>query len=103
MVRQIILSKEAENNLLEIKQYITQDSLLYAEKIVTGIIAKIQTLLLHPEQGMIVRTSETIVYRRLLYKSYRIIYFYTEPTIYIVAIFHQARQIPDHFDNHLFT
>ena len=103
MVQQIIWSKEAENNLLEIKQYIAQDSVLYAEKIVKGIVEKIQTLISHPEQGMLVLKSNNISYRRLLYKSYRIIYFYRQSIIYVVAIFHQARQIPDHFDNHLFT
>lgn len=103
MVYQIIFSKEAEGNLLEIQQYIAQNSFYYAEKVIKEIIAKIQTLQSQPEQGMVVITSEAILYRRLLYKSYRIIYFYKQPIVYIVAVFHQARQIPDHFDNHLFT
>ena len=103
MVQQIIWSVEAEKNLVEIKQYITQHSLFYAEKIIRGLVAKAQTLLTHPEQGMIVLISGDVSYWRLLYKSYRIIYFYKQSTVYIVAVFHQARQIPDHFDNHLFS
>jgi hypothetical protein len=46
MVQQIIWSIEAEDNLLEIKQYIARNSLLYAEKTIRGIVAKLKRFFL---------------------------------------------------------
>lgn len=95
MVQKITWSAEAEKNLREVKEYIEKDSLYYAERFVHQIYDKIAILLQHPEFGKPVSKHGDIVLRRILHKSYRIIYFLRNETAYIVAIFHQARQLPE--------
>jgi len=98
MVQKIKWSAEAEKNLLEIKNYIEKDSAFYAERLVQQIYDKISILYQHPEFGKPVSKYGDITLRRILHKSYRIIYFIQEDTAYIVAVFHQARQLPDSFE-----
>jgi toxin ParE1/3/4 len=77
---QIIWTEEARRNLTKIKDYISKDSLYYAEKLINELFQKELKL------------------RKLLFKSYRIIYLLKPEAVYIVAIYHQARQLPSNFD-----
>ncbi len=98
MVQKISWSAEAEKNLREIKEYIEKDSLYYAERFVRQVFSKVSVLLQHPEFGKPVSKHGDIVLRRILHKSYRIIYFIRNDVAYIVAVFHQARQLPESFE-----
>jgi len=98
MVQKIMWSAEAEKNLLEIKHYIEKDSSFYAERLVRQIYDKVAVLYQHPEFGKPVSNYGDIILRRILHKSYRIIYFVKDDTAFIAAVFHQARQMPDAFE-----
>ena len=98
MVQKIIWSAQAENNLREIKEYIEKDSLFYAERLVKQIYDKVTVLYQHPEIGKPISTTEEIILRRILHKSYRIIYIIKSDTAFIVAVYHQARQLPASFE-----
>ena len=98
MVQEIIWSAEAKKNLAEIKKYIENDSLFYAERVVRQIYEKTNILYKHPEYGKPVLVYGQITLRRLLYKSYRIIYLLRNDKAFIVSVFHQARQFPDSFE-----
>ena len=94
MVQEIIWSAEAKSNLAEIKKHIETDSLFYAERVVRQIYEKATILYKHPEYGMPVLIYEQLNLRRLLYKSYRIIYFIRNEVAHVVAVFHHSRQLP---------
>jgi plasmid stabilization system protein ParE len=98
MVQKITWAAEAEKNLLEIKQYIEKDSVFYAERLVRQLYEKVTVLYQHPEFGKPVSTQNNITLRRILHKNYRIIYFIKENTAFVVAVFHQARQLPENFE-----
>lgn len=98
MVQKIVWSAEAVKNLQEIKRYIEKDSFFYAERLVRQIYDKATVLLQHPEFCKPVSIQGDITIRRLLHKSYRVIYFVREDIVYIIAVFHQARQLPESFD-----
>jgi len=88
MVQKIVWSKEARQNLLEIKNYIANDSLFYAEKLVKGITGKVKVLRDHPEIGKIVLHTDKATFRRLLYKSYCIqVLLYYLHTTKIICIY----------------
>jgi plasmid stabilization system protein ParE len=98
MVQKIIWSAEAEKNLREIKEYIEKGSLYYAERLVQELYNRTTILYQHPEIGKVVSISEEVILRRILHKSYRIIYFIRDDIAFIIAVFHQARQLPDSFE-----
>jgi plasmid stabilization system protein ParE len=98
MVQEIVWSAEARKNLEEIKKHIEKDSLFYAERLVRQIFETTTILYNHAEFGKPVMNYGEITLRRLLHKSYRIIYFIKNGTAFIVTVFHQARQFPDLLD-----
>lgn len=92
MVQKITWTKEAQSNLVEIKDYISIDSEYYALKVITLIYLSVQKLLKFPEAGMEVYQSGKHTVRRILIKRYRILYIIKEETIFIVAVYHQSKQ-----------
>lgn len=99
MVQKIVWSKEARQNLLEIKNYIANDSLFYAEKLVKGITGKVKVLRNYPEIDKIVLHTDKATFRRLLYKSYCIVYVLQRSSVYIVTVYHQSRQLPEDLED----
>ena len=66
-----IKTKEiAKLELLQIKLYIAQDSIYYANKTVIEINKRIQNLLLFPEMGKVIEKTKNV--RQIIYKSYKI-------------------------------
>ena len=97
MVQKIIWTREAVDNLREIEQYIAQDSSFYAERTVQLIYHSTEKLNTHPEIGMVIQRTEKYTLRRILIKSYVLIYCFHLNTIYIVAVYRQGRQLPSGF------
>lgn len=83
---------EAEAWLRDIFDYIAQDSVSSAEKVVLGIYDKAQILLDFPEAGYIYRSEPEGDIRILLYGHYRIAYLINEKggQIDILGVFHGA-------------
>ena len=89
---QIILKQDAEEDLESIKNYISKDSIYYANKTVNEIINKTEYLLTFPYMGRKIPEYNNTNFRELIYKSYRILYK-ANSNIYILNIFHHSRDI----------
>ena len=87
---QIILKQDAEEDIENIKNYISKDSIYYANKTVNEIINKTEYLLMFPYMGRKIPEYNNTNFRELIYKSYRILYK-VNSNIYILNIFHHSR------------
>ncbi len=87
----------AKDDLIDIYNYISKDSMYYAIKTVNEIIEKTEMLYRFPYMGKIVTDFPHSQYRELIYKSYRIIYEVDSQVIYIIRIWHSARKISNIF------
>jgi len=96
-LEKIVWSIDAHNDLIEIYNYISKDSLYYAIKTVSEITEKTENLYYFPYMGkksLFYRDEE---YRELIYKSYKIIYEINSSIINIHRIWHSARLINNLF------
>lgn len=89
----------ADNDLVEIYNYISKDSLYYARKTVREIVEKVEYLYEFPYMGRRLNNIQYEEYRELIYKSYRIIYKVKSFKIYVHRIWHSARKIDNLFLN----
>lgn len=87
----IITEKHAQQELIQIKWYIAQDSEFYANKTINEINKRIDNLLLFPEMGKVINEKRDI--RQIIYKSYKILYKFDSENIYILHIIHHSRDI----------
>ncbi len=98
MVQKIIWTKEVQINIKGIKDYISIDSEFYASKIINLIYFSAQKLLTFPEAGKVIYQTGLFKVRRILVKKYRLLYVIDTDKIYIIAVYHQSRQLPTTFD-----
>lgn len=87
----IITEKHAQQELIQIKWYIAQDSEFYTNKTVNEINKRIENLLFFPEMGKVINEKRNI--RQIIYKSYKILYKFDSENIYILHIIHHSRDI----------
>ena len=87
----IITEKHAQQELIQIKWYIAQDSEFYANRTVNEINKRIENLLFFPEMGKVINEKRNI--RQIIYKSYKILYKFDSENIYILHIIHHSRDI----------
>lgn len=93
----VVWSSRAQKDLIQIYNYISKDSLYYAQKTVNEIVKKTNKLYDFPQMGRKIENIQDIDYRELIYKSYKIIYKVQYSTIYIHRIWHSARLINNLF------
>ncbi len=86
----IKIELDAKENLKEIRDYISKDSIYYANKTVNEIINKTEYLLMFPYMGRKIPEYNNVNLRELIYKSYRIIYR-VNSNIDILKVFHCSR------------
>ncbi len=91
-MKQIKYKQQARKNLKQIREYISRDSIYYANKTIKEIIEKTKYLLMFPYMGRKVPEYNNSNLRELIYKSYRILYK-VNSNIYILEIFHHSRDI----------
>ena len=96
-MERIVWLTKANNDLIDIYNYISKDSIYYAMKTVNEIINKVEILHIFPYSGRILNDIVNEEYRELIYKSYRIIYRIKISTIYIHRVWHSAREISNIF------
>ena len=90
-------SKLANYNLLQIYNYIYQDSIYYAAKTVNKIIQITDNLDFSPYMGRkVFEYDDDDNIRELIYKSYRIIYEINLDRVVIRRIWHSARILPQY-------
>ena len=81
---------EAKADLKQIQEYISKDSIYYANKTINEIINKTEYLLMFPCMGRKIPEFDNTNFRELIYKSYRILYK-VNSNIYILNVFHHSR------------
>ena len=82
--------QKAEEELQQIKEYISRDSIYYANKTVNEIIDKAEYLEIFPYTGRKIPEYNNVSLRELIYKSYRIFYK-VNSNIHILNIVHHSR------------
>ena len=91
-------TREAEQWLKDIHDYIAADNPAAAQKVIAGIYDKAQLLRDFPELGQKYREEPEGVIRILLYGHYRIVYLIkTDGFIDILGVFHGALDIDRYF------
>ena len=88
----IKIESEAKENLNQIEEYISKDSIYYANKTIKDIVDKIKYLEFFPYMGRKIPEYNKEKYRELIYKSYRIFYKINS-NISILKIVHHSRDI----------
>jgi len=91
-LQEIEYRQDAKENLVEIEEYISRDSIYYANKTTEEIMNKVTYLSMFPYMGRKVPEYNNTNLRELIYKSYRILYK-VNSKIYILNIFHHSRDI----------
>jgi toxin ParE1/3/4 len=71
----------------------TRDSLYYAEKLIDQLYERVDVLQEYPEIGIPVLPEKFKHLRKILYKSYRIIYHFEGSQVTIITVHHQSRLI----------
>ena len=89
----IVWTEIAIEDLRLIHEYISNDSKLYAERLIEKIFERIDRLENFPKSGRVVPEFETETIRELIEGNYRIIYQILPDHIGIVRIHHAARQL----------
>ena len=84
--------ERAQEDLDCIYDYISKDSIYYANKTVNEIINKTEYLLMFPYMGRKIPEFNNANFRELIYKSYRIFYK-VNSNIDVFNIFHHSRNI----------
>lgn len=88
MDNKIIWSEHSVSDLEYIHGYISQDSVRYANTVITRIIQSIKNLTQFPNSGRIVPEFRNQKIRELLVYNYRIIYQLSDSQIIILSIIH---------------
>ena len=84
----------ASNDLIQIYNYIYQDSIYYSMKTVNNIIDLVNHLEYSPYMGRKIPEFNQENKRELIYKSYRIMYKIEHNKVFIRRIWHSARKLP---------
>ena len=82
-------------DLKEIRDYIARDSLYYAKKFIESAFNSIERLSVFPKSGRIVPEIGNPNIREVAHGSYRIIYELKNNEVYVVAVVHGRRLLPD--------
>ena len=91
-------TNQSRNDLNRIKDFISADSTFQAERMINEIYSSVQKLLNYPEIGRVIYSSGEYLVRRILVKSYRIIYVFHSEIISILAVQHQSKELDTDFD-----
>ena len=91
MAYKIKWSPQSSDDLVQIAEFISRDSMNYARIVVENILESTGMLSEFPYSGRIVPELGKKTIRELLIYSYRLIYQVREDTILIVAVLHGKR------------
>ena len=85
---------DAKQDLIQIYNYIYQDSIHYSIKTVNDMVSLVDNLIFGPYTGRKIPEYNEENKRELIYKSYRIMYKIESNQIVIHRIWHSARSLP---------
>ena len=86
-------SRSSLKDIENIKNFISIDSVANAHRFIKIIRTRIVILKKYPEIGKPFFPEKYKNLRQLLYKSYRIIYQFSDNTVTIITVHHQSRLI----------
>lgn len=86
----IELNLSAKEDMKQIEEYISRNSIYYANKTIEEIVKRIKNLSMFPYMGRKIPEYNNINLRELIYKSYRILYK-VNSNIYVLNIVHHSR------------
>ena len=91
MVKTVIWSKESLDDINNIAEYISRDSLYHAQLVVENIIERGDNLKDQPESGRKVPELDNSLVRECFIYSYRLIYEIKGTDIHVLGIIHGKR------------
>ena len=94
-MNKVIWAPSALIDLKEIRKYIARDSLHYAKKFIENAFNATERLSIFPKSGRIVPEIGNPNIREIGHGSYRIIYELINNEVYVVAVVHGRRLLPD--------
>lgn len=93
-MREVKVKQQFLDSLLEIREYIAQDSPQNADKFIADLKAKMERIIEDPEKNLL---TKRFLYRFARYKrSYKIIFKVLDTQLIFLDILHGKRH-PDHF------
>ena len=100
---QVLMSNEAHDDIDSIFNYISHDSIKYANETSANIYSRIYELEKAPYLGRYVPELSDNHFRELIYKNYRIIYDISEDlnTVYIHFIIHCKRNFESFYKSYI--
>ena len=87
----VVWTLQAKEDLKAIHDYIARDSKFYAKIVTTGILNKSNYLSKYPFRGRKAPETNDPQIREVPVYSYRLIYWVTEKSIFILAVIHSRR------------
>jgi len=87
----IFITKQAKEDLKNIKSFIQKDSYQNSIKVVHTIIDKIKILEKYPEAGKIIADASAGKLRQIIVYSYRIIYRIEKNQLQVLTVHHSSR------------
>ncbi|MBE5821233.1 MAG: type II toxin-antitoxin system RelE/ParE family toxin [Clostridiales bacterium] len=95
----IVISSEFRSNILDIFNYISKDSIRYANETIKNLYIKINFLKEFPYIGRYVPEQTGKQFKELLYKNYRILYSISKDIILIYSIIHNKKNFKSNFNS----
>ena len=90
---QISWTKKSLKDLKAINDYISLDSIFYAERFISKLLKRVDQLIEFPESGRVVPEKDNTQIRELIEGNYRIFYRTVKETIIILRIHNSSRKI----------
>ena len=91
----VLWMPSAVADLQDIQEYISKDSVFYANKFVDDAFAATEMLEIFPEIGRVVPELGIEMVREIFHGSYRIIYELFNDKAHVIAVVHGKRPLPD--------
>lgn len=97
------IGKTCTKDIQNIFDYISDDSIKYANLTTENINSRIADLEIFPFLGRMIPELQNQQYRELIYKNYRIVYKISEclDIIYILFIIHSKRNFYSYFNSYI--
>jgi len=93
-VSRIVWAPQALEDVQAIRDYLSRNSIDYANLIVELIVTAVSQLELHPRSGRIVPEVGLPSLREVILRDYRIVYRLRRNVVEILTVFHGARAFP---------
>ena len=88
---QLRWSLRAQQDLVEIGEFVAKDSILYAVNLIERLVASIERLELSPLLGRVVPEYRREDLREVIVQNYRMVYLFRSDEVIVARVVHGAR------------